>query len=185
MLSKIYHNFSKLVFRVQCFRQNVDLGTIKHLCGFIYIRNKGVAIFGNNIQINAGSRCNRISAETKCAFIVKEAALLTIGNNVGISNSTIVCTHKIEIQDNVLIGANCKVWDTQFHNLDYEIRVNGDDKPKKAEVVIEEGAFIGYGTVILPGVRIGKRAIVGAGSVVSKDVPSFEVWAGNPLKKIR
>lgn len=185
MISILYQIFSKVLFKYQCYMQNIEINYIEHICGFIYLRNKGKAKFGNEIKINAGSRCNRISGETKCAFIIKENGVLIIGNNVGISNSTIVCTKKITIEDNVLIGSNCKIWDTQFHNLDYDVRINGQDTPKQEEITIEEGAFIGYGTIILPGVRVGNKAIIGAGSVVTKSIPPNEVWAGNPAKKIR
>lgn len=53
------------------------------------------------------------------------------------------------------------------------------------EVVIEDGADIGVGAILLPGVHIGKGAIIGAGAVVNTDVPAGEVWAGVPAKKIR
>jgi len=185
MLSILYHFISKKIFQFSCFRQKVKIGSIGHLCGFIYIRNKGDMVIGDNIKINSGSRCNRISAETKSAIIVREFASLIIGNNVGLSNSTIVCSDKVTINDNVMIGANCKIWDTYFHNMDYTDRVFGNDKPKKEEIFIEEGVFIGYGSIILPGVRIGEKSIIGAGSVVTKSIPPNEVWAGNPAKKIR
>lgn len=53
------------------------------------------------------------------------------------------------------------------------------------EVRIKEGAFIGISTIILKPVTIGKNAIIGAGSVVTKDIPDNEVWAGNPAKFIK
>lgn len=56
---------------------------------------------------------------------------------------------------------------------------------KFEQVVIEDGADIGAGSIILPGVKIGKGAIIGAGSVVTHDVPSYEIWAGTPAKKIK
>ena len=54
-----------------------------------------------------------------------------------------------------------------------------------AQVVLKDGCDIGYGTIILPGVTIGEGAIVGAGAVVTKDVPDYEVWAGVPARFIR
>jgi galactoside O-acetyltransferase len=53
------------------------------------------------------------------------------------------------------------------------------------EVVIEDGVFIGIGSIILPGVRIGKNSVVGAGSVVTKDVPPYTIVAGNPATVIK
>jgi acetyltransferase-like isoleucine patch superfamily enzyme len=56
---------------------------------------------------------------------------------------------------------------------------------KFAEVVLEDGCDIGAGAIILPGVRIGEGAIVGAGAVVTCDILPYEVWAGVPARKIR
>lgn len=56
---------------------------------------------------------------------------------------------------------------------------------KFAEVILEDGCDIGAGAIILPGVRIGEGAIVGAGSVVTRDIPAYEVWAGVPARRIR
>ena len=56
---------------------------------------------------------------------------------------------------------------------------------QKAEVRIKEGAFIGVNTIITKPVTIGKYSVVGAGSVVTKDIPDYEVWAGNPAKFIK
>ena len=52
-------------------------------------------------------------------------------------------------------------------------------------VVLKDGCDIGVGSVICPGVTVGEGAIIGAGSVVNKDIPNFEVWAGVPVRKIR
>ncbi len=54
-----------------------------------------------------------------------------------------------------------------------------------AEVVLEDGCDIGAGAIILHGVRVGEGAIIGAGAVVTRDVPDYEIWAGVPARKIR
>lgn len=53
------------------------------------------------------------------------------------------------------------------------------------EVVIEDGCDIGIGSIILPGIHIGEGSIIGAGSIVTKDIPEYSVWAGNPAKQLR
>ncbi len=60
-----------------------------------------------------------------------------------------------------------------------------DFSGRHAEVVIDDHCFIGTGALILKGVHLGTGAMVGAGSVVTRDIPSGEVWAGNPARKIR
>lgn len=64
---------------------------------------------------------------------------------------------------------------------DVSSRLTG--KPEKKFVTIEDGAFIGVHSVILDGVTVGKDSVIGAGSVVTHDVPPGEIWAGNPARK--
>jgi acetyltransferase-like isoleucine patch superfamily enzyme len=112
--------------------------------------------------------------------------MLRIGNNVGISNSTIFCKNSIIIEDNVLIGANCKIYDSDFHSVDYNDRIEFfinnqiDTKAKTASIHIKRGAWIGGHCIVLKGVTIGEKSIIGAGSVVVKNIPDNEIWAGNP-----
>ena len=110
---------------------------------------------------------------------------VNIGKNVSISNSAIYCTKNITISDNVMIGSGTRIWDTDFHSLNYQDRVFGKDIKRSEAVKIKEGAFIGASVTILKGVTIGKQSIIGACSLVTKDVGDFEVWAGNPAKKIK
>ena len=114
---------------------------------------------------------------------VAPGAMLWIGNNVGISQAQISSYNNITIEDNVLIGASCKIMDTDFHPIDYVDRMN-HLSAKTAPIHICEGAFIGACSIILKGITIGKHAVIGAGSVVTPDVPENEIWAGNPAKKI-
>jgi len=111
---------------------------------------------------------------------------LVFGNNVGISNSTIVCSRKITIEDNVYVGGDCKIYDTNFHSLLPEARLSRPDTTvATAEIVIRSKCFIGGHSVILKGVTIGTEAVVAAGSVVTRDVPDGEVWGGNPAKFLK
>lgn len=103
-------------------------------------------------------------------------------------NEKIGCENQITIEDNVTIGSGCHIYDTDFHPLEYDERIKGYYKgcpTKRKPVLICEGAFIGAGCYILKGVTIGKHSIVGAGSVVAKNIPDGEIWAGNPAKFIR
>lgn len=82
------------------------------------------------------------------------------------------------------MGGGVRIYDTDFHWLDFEKRMNeagGAVNP----VVIKNGVFIGANSIILKGVTIGEKAIVGAGSVVTRSIPDGEIWAGNPAKFIR
>ena len=99
--------------------------------------------------------------------------------NFGVS---MIDVGKIIIGDHVLIGPNTGIY-TAIHPIDPEIRSKGVQKARP--IIIEDKAWIGGSVTILPGVRIGYGAIVGAGAVVTKDVPAMTIVAGNPAKTIR
>ena len=103
-----------------------------------------------------------------------------IGSHVYVNSSlTLVDDTRIEIQDHVMIGPNVTLC-TAAHPLSAELRI------KKAQynlpVVIEKNAWIGAGAVLLPGVRIGENSIIGAGSIVTKDIPKNVVAYGSPCR---
>ncbi len=120
-----------------------------------------------------------------CIFAVRGKGSLEIGKNVGISNSTIYCNRKIVIEDDVYIGVNSIIYDTDFHSIYADKRLNGNTDIKSMPVIIKRGAWIGGHCIILKGVSIGEQSVIGAGSVVTKDVPPDEVWAGNPARFIK
>ena len=154
--------------------------------GKIFIRNLGYLKIGKNFFAISSRRGNPIGGDTILRLIVNKSGILNIGNNVGISNSTIVCWENIQIGDHVKIGGSCKIWDTDFHSLDaIERCINGDKQINTAPIIIKDYAFIGGNSIILKGVSIGKRSIIGGGSVVTNNVPDNEIWAGNPAKFIR
>ena len=147
-----------------------------------------VVEIGDNVTINSAAWANPIGCGNRTYIQVNDKAHLMIGNNCGISNTAITCENQITIEDNVTIGSGCHIYDTDFHPLEYDERIKGYYKgcpTKRKPVLICEGAFIGAGCYILKGVTIGKHSIVGAGSVVAKNIPDGEIWAGNPAKFIR
>lgn len=154
--------------------------------GRIYVKNYGTLTIGKKFKANSGKNKNPIGGETLLRLVCNKQGKLLIGDQVGISNSTIVCWNRIEIGNYVYIGGGCKIWDTDFHSLDpIERRHNGDKKVNTAPIFIQDYAFIGAGSIILKGVTIGKNSIIGAGSVVTKSVPNNEIWAGNPARFIK
>ena len=170
---------------------SVEYGSNLKVKGRLYVmRHYDTAriIIGDNVRINSASWANPIGCGDRTYFQVNDQASLIVGNNCGISNTAFTCEKEIVVEDNVTIGSGCHIYDTDFHPLDYDKRIGhySKDLPiKRAAVRICEGAFIGAGCFILKGVTIGKHSIVGAGSVVTKDIPAGEVWAGNPAQKIR
>lgn len=92
---------------------------------------------------------------------------------------------EIIIEDNVLIGSDVHFYVSNHAFLDTskDIIAQGHEPPKS--IVVRRGAWIGAGATILPGVTIGKNSVVGAGSVVTKDIDDFCVAVGSPARVIR
>ena len=145
----------------------------------------GKFIIDKKFAMNNHEMSNPIGRFNRCSFIVGNGGTLIIGGNVGISSTAIVCRNKITIGDNVKIGGNVVIYDTDFHSLNPDDRLKtklDNFNTKTAEVKIGDNVFIGAHTTILKGVTIGNNAIVGACSVVTRNIPANEIWAGNPSK---
>lgn len=152
----------------------------------VLVTRRGQVNIGRGLRLNSGDNHNVIGRQQKCIFWVE--GTLTIKDNVGISTSAIICKHQITIGNNVVIGGNTVIYDTDFHSLDAKQRTNPKQDRANAgwqPVVIADHAFIGAHSTILKGVTIGENSIVGACSLVTKDIPANELWAGNPAVFIR
>ena len=154
---------------------------------YIMVAIGGIMSIGDNFGMNNGLNGGPTGKRGKCAFFVDKNAVLKIGDNVGATQATIRCHSRIEIGDHVNIGRGANIFDTDFHALDPKLRASSKDleNRKVAPVKIENHVFIGAYSIILKGVVIGKNAIIGAGSVVTKSVPANQIWAGNPAKFIK
>ncbi len=98
------------------------------------------------------------------------------------SNLTIVDDGHVYVGDKVMFGPNVTVA-TANHPIEAALREKGLQYNK--DVYIEENVWIGAGAIIVPGVRIGKNSVIGAGSVVTKDIPENVVAVGNPCRVLR
>jgi maltose O-acetyltransferase len=95
---------------------------------------------------------------------------------------TILDCNEVHIGQHVMIGPMVQIY-TAAHHLQAETRIQGWEVAKP--IVIEDNVWLGGGAILLPGVRIGRNAVVGAGAVVSRSVPANTVVAGNPARVIR
>lgn len=149
--------------------------------GKLIISNCGTMRIGKGVVINSGSYPNPVGFSDSRLYTEQYGSLLEIGDNTGISNVMIFAASKISIGNNVMIGAETIIMDNDFHNPDEISRGTSIPEP----VIIEDNVFIGTKCLILKGVNIGKGSVIGAGAVVTHDVPEYEVWAGNPARFIR
>lgn len=107
-----------------------------------------------------------------------------IGDNVSINRNTVI-RGNFTIGNNVAIAPNCTIIGVNhsFDRLDVPIRLQGVNT--RGGVVIEDDVWIGANCVILDGVTIGSGSVIGAGSVVTKNIPAFSIAVGNPCKVIK
>lgn len=140
---------------------------------------------GENVQINSSLYANPSSHATKTILYPIENGRIHIGNNVGISNSILIANEQVTIEDNVMIGAGCMISDTDWHSIKYNERMKGDFGIAVKPIVIKKGVWLGGGVTVLKGVTIGEYSVIGAGAVVTKNIPPKQIWAGNPARYIR
>lgn len=129
---------------------------------------------------------------------------IRIGNHSYIGGSTFISHSRITIGDNVTIAWGCTIYDHDSHSLDYRLRRKDIDDElrdikigvsfirnkdwscvKSKPITIENDAWIGMNCIILKGVTIGEGSVIGAGSVVTKDVPPWTIVAGNPARVVK
>lgn len=152
------------------------------------INPRGSFTIGKRFRFNSGKYHAMGGRQQQCYFVAAKGASIEIGDNVGVTSIAIICHKRIKIGDNVKIGINTVIYDTDFHSLDARFRNRYPESiegVKAREVIIEDGAFIGGHSTILKGVTIGRNSIVGAGSVVFQSIPPEQIWAGNPAKYVK
>lgn len=184
-MNSLNHYKTFLITRFWC-RGFFQTGANCVLNGKIRIRAYGSITLGNSVTISGGSKFNPLAGNSESTLLAYPSAIIKIGDNTKISNAIVISHSSVSIGANVLIGSGCRIIDSDFHSLDAEKRINGSVKAAiSKEIVIGEHAFIGAYTLILKGVKVGKKSIIGAGSVVTKSIPDFEIWAGNPARFIK
>ena len=185
---KLLISIHKIINRINFIitRNELHLATSVKFKGSVIFSGRGSITIGEKSIINSGVRFNPIGFATSTNFVCSDkGGEIIIGKNVGISNSSIVAHVKVSIEDNVMIGNGCRIWDTDFHALDFKLRGTKKDIPVNKPILIKKNSFIGGGVIVLKGVIIGENSIIAAGSVVTKSIPNNEIWGGNPAKFIR
>ena len=163
--------------------QRIKCGKKCKFYGLPLIVKKGGTIeIGDNLSLNSGFLSNLVGLYQRSIILARNGGVVKIGNNVGMSGVTIYAFKRIEIGDKTIIGANTKIFDSDFHPADPEIR-SASPNDKKNTAMKE--TVIGKNVLVLKGVHIGDNSIIGAGSVVTKDIPENCIAAGNPAKVIK
>ncbi|WP_333600997.1 acyltransferase [Flavobacterium sp.] len=149
----------------------------------LLLKGKGKIQFGNNFQ-NGVTAAHYTYSTYNYILSMEEESEVIIGDNVVMANgASLQAVNKITIEDNVMIGINCFLVDTDGHDLDPDKRMTGI--PKSAPITIKKNVLIYYNTVVFKGVTIGENSVIGACSVVTKDIPANVFASGNPARVIR
>ena len=148
----------------------------------------GVPYVSGRLTIHLGKNVTVYGKSTFAANHVYDSPVLRVGDHTYLGYElTISVGREVTLGRNCLIGDRVIIADQDGHPLDADARRRGESVPRGhiRPVVIEDDVWIGTRAVILKGVRIGRGAIVGAGSVVTSDVPPNTVACGNPARVVK
>lgn len=193
-IRRIYYKYwNRIIFRIN----KVEFGRNMQIYNKFYLMKHPTAniCIGDNFVFTSGEAFNPLCRNIRGCIYAYRNSIINIGNNVGISSACLWAKEKIQIGNNVKIGGDCILMDTDAHSLNFHIR-NSQKTNEQGEtidtilanskpIIIEDDVLIGTRCIILKGVTIGARSIIGSGSIVTKDVPSDCIAAGNPCKVIK
>ncbi len=168
-----------------CLTQGLPYQPDWDLRGFpVLVRARGGSIHvGRRWKAVSRLTANSLGVSQPVYLNVGPNAVISIGDDVGMSGCSISAKESIVIGDRVLVGTGVFVVDNDSHPIAPTQR-NDYRQTRRAAVTIGSDVFIGARAIILKGVEIGEGAVVGAGSVVTRSVPAFAVVAGNPARVI-
>jgi maltose O-acetyltransferase len=158
--------------RARAYLHNAEVGANVRITGRPRIRNEGRLVIGDN--------CHFRSIVATLELYVAPGAEMIMGKEVHLnSGNTFAAFSRVELGDRVEVAPHVTVYDTTFHDL-YERHVLPEPRP----VIIEDDVWLGTKSTILPGVRIGRGAVVVAHALVTRDVEPFTIVSGVPAEPV-
>ena len=168
--------------KTSCLLRGVTLGKRTRFLGLAKIKrgNANSIVIGKECTFRSMTTSNLIGINRPCILssLGVNGSSLTIGEGCGFSGTVVASFLKVTIGDSVRCGANTLITDSDWHLRDGRVA-------NPQAVTIHDNVFLGANATVLKGVTIGENTIVGAGSVVTRDLPANVVAAGNPCKVIR
>lgn len=136
--------------------------------------------FSNKGQLFIGEKCRFRTYRLRQIMTVQPNAILAFGTKCYLGDGINICAaKKIVIGANTQLAPNVSIYDTNFHP------VQQGEKAMEVEVVLGKNVWIGENSIILPGTSVGDHSIIGANSVVTRNIPGRVVAAGNPARVIK
>ena len=174
--------FSHIAVRLLRFK-GASVGNDAWILGFPHIKvfaDSSITIESRVSLLSVGF-ANPLSVGPLRLVTMAPGAKILLGTGSGVSSSRIIAYKEIIVGKETLIGADCTIIDSDFHAWPLPAR----DEPKCKAINIGNYVFIGTRCTILKGVTIGDHAVIGAGSVVSADIPAYSLAVGNPARIVR
>lgn len=175
MIAKMIKN---LITFLKVKGNRIDCGGANYIGLDVKFVNRGCITVGNNVIIRPSS----------CVYANMSNSVVKFGDGTEIGNhSTISSVNEVIIEDNVLTGPHVFISDHnhEYRNPQMPISKQGVMIQDGSKVVIGEGSWLGTNVVVVGNVRIGKHCVIGANSVVTKEIPDYSVAAGIPCKVIK
>jgi len=205
MLKALLLKIAQKLFSMPMISHSIALGleqyNVRKYSSKLLLGEKSSLYFGARVENLSGDKNKiKIGCNTHVRgelLVLPYSEGLVVGSNCYIGERSVIRAYKkILIGDNVLIAHNVTIIDSDSHEINYLERAEGfrdifisghveRHKIKSEQITIRDNAWLSYNVSVLKGVEIGEGAIVGAGAVVTKDVPPFTVVAGNPAKVIK
>jgi len=179
MLSTFYYKLKGIIVYRSAFK---EFGKGSYIRKPLVILNPSYISIGDRVSVRDGIRLEVVLSNDEMV------PCLSVGDNTNIEqNVHIVCHSCIRIGRNVSITGHCAIVDVThpFDDVHDARKIGARIKHEQSFVEIGDGTFIGYGTVILPNVRIGTYVVIGANSVVANDIPDYSVAAGVPAVVVK
>jgi maltose O-acetyltransferase len=151
------------------------LGPHVRLWGVPFVTNRGTMLIGDRVRLASTISTLELSTGPDGTLEIGERVLINHG-------CSIAATKLVRIAERCNIGSQAILIDNAFHELDPDRR---DQQPDPAPVILEANVWLAARVIVLPGVTIGRNSVVGAGSVVTRDIPPDVLAAGIPAKVIR
>lgn len=177
-----------LFWRMECRFKGAEVHGRVGLIGrpIVSVARTSRMVLEDGVLLRSGRRSNPLGCFQPCVLrTLAPNAELILERNVGMSATVICAGQSIRVGENTIVGAGAMILDNDFHRADGDGGWPPDCVGTARPVVIGRSVFVGARSIIMKGVTIGDNAVIGAGAVVTKDVPADGVAAGNPASLVK